>query len=305
MKRIVWMVMALVVVLSACSGGSLVATVDGVEIRNGDVEKLIAGDLATVPPELYAQMIHTLIVHQVVSGAADEEFGISISSAEVDEQVVALTAQIEASGGTLEEAAAQQSLSLQAVPVIVEEDLTEQAIAEALSASMADPSEEDILAAYNSALQSLTEVCASHILVPTEEEAQAALDRIEGGESFEDVAAELGTDGTAEVGGDLGCVPASNYVPEFAIATIEADLEVPTGPVQSQFGYHVILVRDRTETPLEDVRADIEVNLRQQQSTTLLSDWMLAVIGGADVTVVEEYGTWELEPFPAVVPPVQ
>ena len=305
MKRIVWIVMALAVVLSACSGGSLVATVDGVDINEGDVEKLIAGDLTTAPPELYAQLIQTLIVHEAVSEAAEEEFGISISTEEVDEQVVALTAQIEASGGTLEEAAAQQSLSLEAVPVIIGDDLTQQAVAEVLGASMSDPSEEDVLAAYTAALQSLTEVCASHILVPTEEEAQAALDRIEGGEPFEDVAAELGTDGTAEVGGDLGCVPASNYVPEFGIATIEADLEVPTGPVQSQFGYHVILVRDRTQTALEDIRFDIEATLRQQASETLLSDWMLAVIGSADVTVVEEYGTWELEPFPTVVPPAQ
>lgn len=295
--------MALAVVVSACSGGSLVATVDGVKISAGDVEKLIAADLATAPADLYAQLIQTLIIHEVVSNAAEAEFGISITPEEIDEQVVALTAQIEVSGGTLEEAAAQQGLSLDAVPLIVEEDLTEQAIGEALSESQADPSEEEVLAAYNSSLQSLTEVCASHILVPTEEEAQAALDRIEGGEPFEDVAAELGTDGTAEVGGDLGCAPASNYVAEFAIATIEAELQVPTGPVQSQFGFHVILVRERTETAFEDVRGDIVAGLRDQQRTTLLSDWMLAVIGGADVTVEEEYGTWELEPFPTVVPP--
>ena len=297
--------MALAVLASACSGGTLVATVDGVEIRNGDVEELVAGDLATVPSDLYAQLIQTLIVHQVVSGAALEEFGISITTEEVDEQVLALTAQIELSGGTLEEAAAQQGLSLEAVPIIVEEDLTEQAIAAALTEAQEDPTEEEILAAYNSASQSLTEVCASHILVPTEEEAQAALDRIEGGEAFEEVAGELGTDGTAEVGGDLGCAPASNYVAEFAIATIEADLEVPTGPVQSQFGFHVILVRERTTSSLEEVRANLEAGLRQEKSASLLGDWMLAVIGGADVTVEEEYGTWELEPFPTVVPPAQ
>ena len=297
--------MALAIVVSACSGGSLVATVDGVEINNGDVEELITADLATVPADLYAQLIQTLIVHKVVSGAALEEFGISISTEEVDAQVLALTAQIEVSGGTLEEAAAQQGLSLEAVPIIVEEDLTEQAIATVLAEAQDDPTEEEILAAYNSAVQSLTEVCASHILVLTEEEAQAALDRIEGGEAFEDVAGELGTDGTAEVGGDLGCVPASNYVAEFAIASIEADLDVPTGPVQSQFGFHVILVRDRTTTSLEEVRADIEAGIRQEKSASLLGDWMLVVIGGADVTVEEEYGTWELEPFPTVVPPAQ
>ncbi|MBT8240671.1 MAG: peptidylprolyl isomerase [Acidimicrobiia bacterium] len=305
MKRIVWLIMALAVAVSACSGGSLVATVNGVEINNGDVEELIAGDLATVPSDLYAQLIQTLIVHEVVSGAALEEFGISITTEEVDEQVLALTAQIEVSGGTLEEAAAQQGLSLEAVPIIVEEDLTEQAIAAALTEAQEDPTEEEILAAYNSASQSLTEVCASHILVPTEEEAQAALDRIEGGEAFEDVAGELGTDGTSEVGGDLGCAPASNYVAEFAIATIEADLDVPSGPVQSQFGFHVILVRDRTTSSLEEVRASLEAGLRQEQSASLLGDWMLAVIGGADVTVEEEYGTWELEPFPTVVPPAE
>ena len=305
MKRIVWLVMALAVLVSACSGGSLVATVDGVEISAGDVEKLISGDLATSPPDLYAQLIQTLIIHEVVSKAAEAEFGISITAEEIDEQIVALTAQIESGGGTLEQAAAQQGLSLDAVPIIIEEDLTEQAIGEALTEAQADPSEEEVLAAYNSSLQSLTEVCASHILVPTEEEAQAALDRIEGGEAFEDVAAELGTDGTAEVGGDLGCAQASNYVAEFAVATIEAELDVPTGPVQSQFGFHVILVRDRTETALADVRADIVAGLREQQRNTLLGDWMLAVIGGADVAVEEEYGTWELEPFPTVVPPAQ
>lgn len=305
MKRIMMLVAALAIVISACSGGTLVATVNGVDISSADVETLIAESQTTATPELYAQLIQTLIIHEVVSAAALEELGIEISQEELDGAIEELTAQIELSGGTLEEAAAQQGLSMDAVPLIVEEDLTEQAIADALVAAEPEPSEEDIEAAYNAALQSLTEVCASHILVATEEEAQAALERIEGGEAFEDVAAELGTDGTAEVGGDLGCSPASNYVAEFAVATIEADLEVPTGPVQSQFGYHVILVRERTETPLADVRDDLIAGLRDQQRGTLLGDWMLAVIGTADVSVEEEYGTWQLEPFPSVVAPAQ
>ena len=305
LKRIIWLVMVLAIVVSACSGGSLVATVDGVDIKSGDVEALISGDLTTVDPALFASLTQTLILHQVVSFNAEEEFGISITDTEIEEQIAVLTSQIEANGGTLEAAAAGEGLSLDAVPLIVEEDLIEQAVGTALTESAPDPSEEDVLAAFNSAIQSLTEVCASHILVLTEEEAQAALDRIEGGEAFEDVAAELGTDGTAEVGGDLGCAPASNYVPEFGIATIEAELNVPTGPVQSQFGFHVIVVRERTATTLDEVRGDIVASLRDQNRNTLLGDWMLAAISGADVTVEEEYGTWELDPFPAVVPPVQ
>jgi parvulin-like peptidyl-prolyl isomerase len=284
----------------------VVATVNGVDIQSGDVEALIAGDLATVPQDLFAQLINTLIVHEVVSKAAEDEFGITIDQAQLDEQIAALTAQIELSGGTLEEAAAQQGLSLEAVPLIVQEGLTEQAIGDVLTASEPDPSEEEVLAAYNSALQSLTEVCASHILVATAEEAQGALDRIAAGEAFEAVATELSTDTvSAEAGGDLGCAAASTYVPEFAIAAIDAGLGVPTAPVQSQYGYHVILVRERTETALEEVRADIVASLREGSRNTLISDWMVVVIGGADVTVEEEYGTWELEPFPTVVPPAQ
>lgn len=305
MKRILWLVVVLAIISAACSGGSAVATVNGAAITNGDVDELIDENLTTAPPELYAQLIQTLILHEVVTEAAQEEFGISISEADIDEQIDTLTAQIELSGGTLEDAAAGQGLSLAAVPLIVEEDLTEQAVSGVLVESAPAPSEEDIESAYDAALQSLTEVCASHILVLTEEEATAALDRIEGGEAFEDVAAELGTDGTAETGGDLGCAATSGYVAEFAIAAIEADLNVPTGPVQSQFGYHVILVRERTQTPLEDVRGDIVASLMDQQRQTLLGDWMLETISGADVTVEEEYGTWELEPFPTVVPPVQ
>ena len=305
MKRILWLVMALAVVTSACSGGSLVATVEGTKISSADVEKLISPDLTTAPQDLFAQLTQTLIVHEVVSAAAFDEFGIEINQDDLDTAIAELTAQIESSGGTLEEAATQQGLSMDAVPLIIEEQLTEEAISAELAANASEPTEDEIQASYNAAIQSLTEVCASHILVPTEEEAQAALDRIEGGEAFEDVAAELGTDGTAETGGDLGCAPATNYVAEFAVATIEADLEVPTGPVQSQFGFHVILVRERTQTSLEEVRADIVAGLRSQQSATLLSDWMLAVISGADVTVEEEYGTWVLDPFPTVVPPAQ
>lgn len=86
---------------------------------------------------------------------------------------------------------------------------------------------------------------------------------------------------------------------------MEADLDVPTGPVESQFGYHVILVRDRTEPVLDDYRADIVASLRSQAQQSLLGDWMLEVVGAAEVTVEEEYGTWESEPFPSVVPPAQ
>ena len=63
-------------------------------------------------------------------------------------------------------------------------------------------------------------VCASHILVASEAEANEVIAEVEGGATFADVAAERSTDtGSAQNGGSLGCVPAEQFeqqfVPEF------------------------------------------------------------------------------------------
>lgn len=87
--------------------------------------------------------------------------------------------------------------------------------------------------------------CASHFLVATEAEALAGLERVNGGEEFAAVAAELSTDpGSAINGGELGCADPAGYVLEFKEAIESAELNVPVGPVETQFGFHVLVVTD-------------------------------------------------------------
>ena len=104
-----------------------------------------------------------------------------------------------------------------------------------------------------------TTACVRHILVPTEEEANDALSRIEGGEAFADVAAEVSTDGTAAGGGDLGCEALGVYVPEFAEAAFNAEIGQVTAPVESQFGLHLILVESVEEPTLEQLKSEINL----------------------------------------------
>jgi peptidyl-prolyl cis-trans isomerase C len=100
------------------------------------------------------------------------------------------------------------------------------------------------------------EVHARHILLPTEEEAKAALARIKAGEDFAKVATELSKDPAGE-GGDLGWFTKDRMVPEFADAAFKLQPGQVSDPVQSQFGWHIIKVEERrmrTFPPFDQVK---------------------------------------------------
>lgn len=100
---------------------------------------------------------------------------------------------------------------------------------------------------------------ARHILVETEEQANDILARLEAGEDFAALAEELSIDtGSGVQGGELAPAIAETYVGPFADAIRDAEVGVVVGPVQSEFGYHIIEVTDRTVQPLEgDARSTL------------------------------------------------
>jgi peptidyl-prolyl cis-trans isomerase C len=100
------------------------------------------------------------------------------------------------------------------------------------------------------------EVHARHILVPTEEEAKAALARVKKGEDFAKVATELSKDPGSE-GGDLGWFTKDKMVPEFADAAFKMEPGQVSDPVKSQFGWHIIKVEEKrmkSFPPFEQVK---------------------------------------------------
>jgi parvulin-like peptidyl-prolyl isomerase len=103
----------------------------------------------------------------------------------------------------------------------------------------------------------LLRVNVRHILVATEEEAQDLLAALEGGESFSDLARSISTDtGSGSQGGELGWSPITNYVKPFADAVRDAEIGAIVGPVQSEFGFHIIQVRAREQRPPEEGELD-------------------------------------------------
>jgi peptidyl-prolyl cis-trans isomerase C len=104
---------------------------------------------------------------------------------------------------------------------------------------------------YDDTVKSLKggqEVRARHILVETEAEARAALERVRKGEDFAKVAAELSKDpGSGKEGGDLGWFEKERMVPEFAEAAFKLEKGQVSEPVKTQFGVHIIKTEDKRE----------------------------------------------------------
>jgi peptidyl-prolyl cis-trans isomerase C len=97
------------------------------------------------------------------------------------------------------------------------------------------------------------EIKASHILVPTEDEAKAIEAELKKGADFATLAKEKSKDpGSGKQGGDLGYFTKDQMVPEFSEAAFKLKKGEISAPVKSSFGWHIIKLEDkRTKKPPE------------------------------------------------------
>ncbi len=125
--------------------------------------------------------------------------------------------------------------------------------------------------------------CTSHILVDDEAVSNDLIDQLNAGADFAALAQEFSIDaGSGANGGALGCVDPQGYVPEFRDAVIAAEVDDIVGPVQTDFGYHIIVV-----TGYEDPAA-IEADFS-------------AIFDDVVVAIDPEFGTWDAELNPPKV----
>ncbi len=146
--------------------------------------------------------------------------------------------------------------------------------------AMAEITEEEIAAEYEAQFASVepgTEYNASHILVETEEEAQAVLDELEEGADFAELAAERSVGPSGPNGGQLGWFTAGMMVPEFEEAVMALEPGEVSAPVETQFGWHVVVLNEtRAQEPpaLEEVRADLVEGLRRARVEARVEELM-------------------------------
>jgi peptidyl-prolyl cis-trans isomerase C len=86
---------------------------------------------------------------------------------------------------------------------------------------------------------------ARHILVDTEEECQRLKEEIANGAKFETVAQAHSKCPSSRDGGNLGEFGPGQMVPEFDKAVFSSDVGEVVGPIQTQFGWHLLEVTKR------------------------------------------------------------
>ncbi len=91
----------------------------------------------------------------------------------------------------------------------------------------------------------VTEVKASHILVKTIMEAQKVSGKLASGSDFANMAKKFSTCPSGKGGGDLGFFGKGRMVKAFEDAAFSMEIGEISKPVESQFGYHIIMVTDK------------------------------------------------------------
>jgi parvulin-like peptidyl-prolyl isomerase len=178
-------------------------------------------------------------------------------------------------------------------PETLRETLLKLNVSDRVMERVSTPTAEELEKLYNKMPASSGVLCLSHILVETEDEAREALRSVTDGTPFAEVAAAKSTEpgadqsGGALKDGDEDCNPLpglqQSFDADFMVGAIAAKPGVPTGPIKTQFGWHIILSH-----AFDDVKDSATRVLAQNTGALLLAGHLAA----ADVSVNSKYGVW-------------
>jgi parvulin-like peptidyl-prolyl isomerase len=178
-------------------------------------------------------------------------------------------------------------------PPLLQELLVNLNLASTVLQNIESPSEAELKALYEKAPASSGALCLSHILVKTKEEALAVLKDLDSGVKFADEAAKKSIEpGADKSGGSLAnngekCTALTrlqqDFDKDFMAGAVAAKMGVPSGPVKSSFGYHIILHHNYA-----DVKASLTKVLSSDAGSNLLAGFMTT----SEVTINSVYGTW-------------
>lgn len=117
---------------------------------------------------------------------------------------------------------------------------------------------------------------AAHILVDSEEKAKELKAQLDGGADFAELARANSTDtGSGAQGGDLGWFGLGMMVKPFEDAVVGAEPGKVTDPVQSDFGWHLVLVKETriaAQPTLDDMREELAAEIENKAVEAKLAE---------------------------------
>jgi peptidyl-prolyl cis-trans isomerase C len=135
------------------------------------------------------------------------------------------------------------------------------------------------------------QVDARHILVKTQAQAQSIIDQLNHGANFAALATKYSIDPGAKNGGELGWFSQDQMVPAFANAAFALQPgQYTKTPVQSQFGWHVILCEGKRTAPAPAF-ADVKDQIRQNLADAAIKSTLDAARAKVKIQLYNPDGT--------------
>ena len=221
-------------------GTSVVATVNGTDISLEEFQRTLARYEQQQPTvadaaALQSSVLETMIEQVLIDQAAAEQ-QITISDEELDTEIqsnIALAGSDEAWQAWL----AENQYTPEEFRETLRDSMITSRVLESITQDLHQP---------------VPHVHARHILVATEAEATAVLNRLNSGEDFAALAAEVSLDDTtARQGGDLGWFTEDQLLePSLARVAFSLQPNMIAGPIQTMLGYHILQTLEREDRPI-------------------------------------------------------
>jgi len=291
-----------------------IVTFEGGSVTQGELDKLAEqsgfGSLHKDDPQYKAavQQIMPQLVGIEIAKAYAQEHNITVSDEEVEQEIAKLKEQVgdqaRSSGQDLsnqeafEQALKQNNITEDQLRESFRETLPVKKVQNRVAGN-AEPSEEEIQNYYekNKEAQFTTPAqrCVRHILFNKDQKqkAEEVKQQLEDGGDFAKLAKENSQDpGSAAKGGDLGCFGKGETVPEFEQAAFGAEQGEIVGPIQTEFGYHILQVTDikpEQTRPLREVESQIKSQLATEKQSEEFSAWVKEQKKKRDVKYLKGY----------------
>jgi foldase protein PrsA len=303
------LLLLLVTVVAGCGRylAAGVAVVNGESVSTDEFRRRVAAAAGETPPqpgdrrrlEVERQVIAQLIQEEII-GQEVEKRRLAPNARNVEARLADLRGSF-ASEQEFRQALTAQGLTLVELRDRIRQRLALDSLREALIGRPI--TDADLRAAYQTRRESFEEIRVSHILFsvqsPSDEakvraEAEAAVERLRVGADFAALAGRLSDDpGSKTQGGDLGVVTRGRFVPEFEGAAFALPVGKVSDPVRTQFGFHLILVKEKRVQPFEQVREQLRVQLLEQRGDPPFQSWLARALRSADIVVNPRYGDWD------------
>lgn len=292
-------------------GGTVVAYANGAPVYKDDVDEMYAA-LIRQDPELTREHALNQSIYIALLENEAKEAGVTVDQADVEQLYNRQLAAIIQSMGEenfnarlSELGMAQGDFEMRAKEAIVLDEMIRGLFALEVYPGIT-VTEEEARVAFETTHKPVPGETrtASHILIcyqgaerctdsTTKEEALALATQVKemyDGTNFNELAMEYSTGPSAPDGGDLGMFGRGVMVPEFEAAAFSLPLNVISEPVETAFGYHLILVRDKTDPPVfDEYKQTIMEDLIAIKRQAAEREYVIALREDAQVTYAEAW----------------